>query len=74
MNQPTDFLGQPLYVGDRVIFTDDGYLKRGIMNKINPQMSVIHLCDYNWEPKEINQYSWSWSTKKDNNRIIKWQQ
>jgi len=73
MNQPTDFLNQPLYPGDRVIFTDDGYLKRGIINKVNPQMSVVHLTDNDWIPKQQSQYSWSWSTKKDNKRMVKWQ-
>lgn len=74
MNQPTDFLGQELYPGDKVIYTDNEDLKKGIMTKINPHLSVIHICDQDWNPKDVSQYTWSWNTRKHNKRIVKWQQ
>jgi hypothetical protein len=74
MNQPTDYLNQPLYPGDRVVFADDGYLKKGIINKVNPVMSIIHFALDDWTPKNTSAYSWSWSTRKENKRILKWNQ
>jgi hypothetical protein len=63
MNKPAhnDLLGQPLEVGDCVVFPNTNHMLVGIVNKLHPKMVSVRRVD----PK------WSWTMNKYPNALVK---